>query len=238
MAQDWSRNAEQVKAFHVAAYTALVKKGALQPHSTSGMKPWQNDEYMNIYNKWRDTIADDQKGLALSDYLSLFIRDAVRDYAPADRHSVVMTLTCKVVRDYGTMQVEYGLSGEYLIYEEGQLPGAYAHLRELIEAQHQRAAENQPALMPNATKDHAGITTEVIQAVEVRKEFVDNAERIRIAGGDYQKHGIAVYPEFFEALRINPADLPFGATPYTHLVRIQLDQKGNPKRALEIVSQP
>jgi hypothetical protein len=156
-----------------------------------------------------------------------------------NRARAEMTLSVAIERNFQDVKISYGLSGVYSIASMADLNDAYAELRTQLENQHELAMKNRPALMPMGLKSTNTANSTIMLATAVRKEFVDKKIRIRLIGGEYSTHGVAVYPEFMEALRIDPTVLEFGDTPYSYPVLVQLDNSGNPKRAVSIVeSQP
>lgn len=143
----------------------------------------------------------------------------------------------RVERHYGDIKLTYGLSANYIAVNRTQLTDAYDELRTELEVQLELALKNRPELIPGATKTHVSQNEAVVFCTHVRKENVNGKIRIRLLGGEYSTHGIACYPEFFDALGLTPDSLEYGDTPYNHDVVIQLDGHGNPKRAVKLVPQ-
>lgn len=153
------------------------------------------------------------------------------------RADATLVLSCTIRRKYGDVEIEYGLSGRYFVSTISGLNNAYDDLRAQVEAQHEAAIINRPSLMPQQLVDHTSQNEAIVLCTAVRKENVAGKERIRLLGGEYSTHGIAVYPEYFDALQIDPKTLDYGDTPYSGHVVILLDGRGNPKRAIKRVQE-
>lgn len=154
-----------------------------------------------------------------------------------NRAKAEMTLSVSIERNLQDVTIAYGLSGVYSIGSMADLNDAYAELREQVENQHELAMKNRPALMPMSLKSTNTANSIVLPCTVISKEFVDKKIRIRVKGGEYQTHGVACYPEFFEDLKIDPTTLEFGDTPYHHNVLVQLNNSGQPQRAVTIVGE-
>lgn len=151
----------------------------------------------------------------------------------------VFHIEVKIERNIGDVKLTYGLSANYIAVNSSQLAQAYDEVRSLVESQHELAMKNRPALMPSQLKDHVSQNVSTILCTHVRKEYVAKiGERIRLLGGEFSTHGIACYPEFFEALGIVPDELPNGDTSFNKYVLVQMNGRGVPVRALSIVPGP
>ena len=232
----WTTDATAMREFHIVAYSALVDRLIIKPQPEFGSRPWQLQAYMRIYDAWKETDPFDIPGLTPTNALSTFIAFAISSFMPATRATQTMRLSVRVTRHYGDVSIEYGLDGTYNVPDLSGIAAGYDELRSIVENQHELAAHNRPALSPTQLKDHASQAQAVILATHVHKESIEGKDRIRLLGGEYTRHGVAVYEEYFAKLEIAPALLSYGDTPYNQHVLIQLDGKGNPKRALEIVN--
>lgn len=147
----------------------------------------------------------------------------------------VFHIEVKIERNIGDVKLTYGLSANYIAVNSAQLAQAYDEVRSLVETQHELAMKNRPSLMPSQLKDHVSQNVMTLLCTHVRKESIAGKDRIRVLGGEFATHGIACYPEFFDKLKIFPSELEYGDTPYNEYVLIQMDGRGNPKRALSVV---
>jgi len=153
------------------------------------------------------------------------------------RAKAEMTLSVNIERNFGDVKVSYGLSGVYSISSLSELTEAYDELRTQVETQHELAQKNRPQLMPTQLKQALATNQRLVLCTSVRKFHDGKTVKIRLLGEEYSTHGIAVYPEYFDACGINPETLDFGEHPYNDYVLVQFDQAGNPKRAVTIVRQ-
>lgn len=230
----WSTDKKIVEAVHVAAYSKLVKIGILQPDENHSSQPWKIQEYMHCWEEFRASYSNISDWQAPGEVTRDFIIYCEKRWGRPNRHTAVMKVTAQVTRHYGDVTLTYGLEADYLVHEPGQLQYAFDELRSMVENQHELAQANRPELSPQKLKDHISANEEIILCTHVRKEFVDGKDRIRVIGGEYTKHGVAVYDEYMEKLGINPAALGYGDTPYAHHILIQVNGRGNPKRAIAI----
>lgn len=163
--------------------------------------------------------------------------EAEDDYHGLARVGLIFNVSVKIRRNYGDVELEYGLEARYVADNFNALAPAYDEIRTVVETQLELAMKNRPELIPGATKTHVSQNEATVFCTHVRKENVNGKIRVRLLGGEYSTHGIACYPEFFEALELYPDTLDYGDTPYNHTVIIQLDGHGNPKRAVKVVPQ-
>lgn len=153
----------------------------------------------------------------------------------AQRAHANMSLEVKIERDFGGVKITYGLVGTYQIGSFSELQAAYDELRAQVEVQHELSQKNRPQLMPQQLKQQTNANQTIVLCTTLRRNVVSGKDQIRLLGGEFSTHGIACYPEFFEALKIDPEHLAIGDNPYHDYVLVQLDSSGNPKRALSVV---
>lgn len=159
------------------------------------------------------------------------------EQAKSKRVKAEMSLSVEVSRNFGDVTIKYGLSGVFSIGSYSELVEAYDELRAQVETQHELAQKNRPQLMPTQLKQALSHSQIVVLCTAIRKFHDGKTQKIRLLGGEFSTHGIAVYPEYFDALKVNPDALEWGDNPYHDYVLVQLDQHGNPKRAVQIVEQ-
>lgn len=77
---------------------------------------------------------------------------------------------------------------------------------------------------------------EVIQATTVIKSYDPQGRvMVHILGGRYTKHGARAWPEYLDALGINPEKLNPGPNPYARKILVQPAQNGNAPKAIRAV---
>lgn len=237
MTDHWTDDINKRRAFHIMAYQALGKAGLIPILPECINKPWHDEAYNTEIELFKEGY-DIKQAESAAEAMDV-LKEWAKTNAPKLEHSDnVAHVSVTVTRHYGDMSISYGLEANYFIQHYGTLALAYKELREVVEAQHDLAAQNRPALMPASQLQEqmaSGTRYMDILCTHVRKEFVDGKYRIRLIGGEFTKHGVAVYDEYMSSLLIDPDALEMGDTAYEKKVRIQLDQKGNPKRAIEIV---
>lgn len=232
----WTEIPNKRGDFHKLAYVIMHKAGMFPELPPMLAEPWKKPDYQTRMEAFRQTTDLHQYETipdALED-LKLWIATQLDRPKHADN---VAVLKVEITRHYGAVSITYGLSGSYEIQYRDDITKAYAELREIVEAQHHIALANNPDLMPappTGTNQSGGQSLIELLCTHVRREFVDGKDRIRLVGGEFTKYGIPVYDEFMSSLGIDPETLPYGDTPYEKRVKVQLDHKGNPKRALEL----
>lgn len=236
MAEHWMKIPEDRKQFHIMSYAVLAKHGIVPNERAYLVKPWDNAAYTAVMDRIKESVDFSQTPTPAHGVQA--VRQWVDEHRAQPEHaSNIATVTVKVTRHYQDVSLEYGLTADYKIQHLGMVTSAFQELRDIVEAQHELAAENRPALMPSHNNGGGGQAVQYadVQITHVRREFIDGADRIRLIGGEFNKYGVPVYPEFFGVLGIDVDKLPFGDTPYTNKVRVILDAAGKPKRAIEVV---
>lgn len=232
----WKDDNKTRSDFHRLAYMTFHKAGLLPGKAPMSAKPWEDADYKNLmeaYRAYHDITVFETMPDAIAH---------IKRYAEGMRKELThatpkVELTVQITRHYGDVSISYGMTADYLIETESQISQGFKELRDIVEAQHDLAAENRPALMPAGQAPQQVMQTGMVDVLctHIRREFVDGKDRVRLVGGEFTKYGIPVYDEYMIPLQIDLGATPMGDSPYNKRVRVVLDAKGNPKKAIELV---
>lgn len=233
MTKHWTEQNELKATFHRMAYMVFAKQGLVSFDRAKMQKPWEDEVYKNTLSVFRARYNENETE-SVADAIML-VKQWVQETAGKPQHAGdTIIVRVGVIRHYKDVSLEYALEATYHMEHLGTITQAVNELREIIDQQHEMAATNRPALMPQQENEYQHTTADIL-CTKVRHEFSDGKDVISLIGGEFQKYGIPVYPEFMERLGLSLEEIPMGDTEYGKVVRVQLDKNGKPKRAVEIV---
>lgn len=222
-------NSEQSKSFIDIALAIFKEKNG-------NVGEFQDDVILIEFAAWADT--NGYKNAPMGEAIDAF-REWVRDvHNQPKRVSNLVTLSVVVERNYGSVAVSFGETSTWEIANGTQYYLALNRMTDSLWACHDAWVKDKAGSLPktnhttNATS--SAQDTRVVRFTRRIHNFVDGKHRVNLAGGAYEKYGVAIYPEVGEPLWGAYDALPMGEVAMTGDMVIEMSPDGRPLRVIEV----